>query len=154
MADTDGSTRVDKIELGFNIEPGATLPFVLADDYRVVVIFRLASGSDSNHVNEECGVFTCDNVVFHFGSPNDEGLPEHPLFKLGLGFYGAFEVHNSPWISSLYPDGENGAEGLHHIVLTFHDTTFECITNRFAFHTESEDRGSLIGRILTKIGTQ
>ena len=34
------------------------------------------------------------------GGPNDEVLNGHPLYAKGLGGYGPYPVHNSPWISN------------------------------------------------------
>lgn len=39
-----------------------------------------------------------DAPQMKYGSPNDEARFGHPLWKYGLGFYGFFEVLNSPWI--------------------------------------------------------
>jgi hypothetical protein len=44
--------------------------------------------------------------------------------------YGAFEVHESSWIRELQQIAGRRIEG-RHFILTFHDTTFECIARRF-----------------------
>lgn len=73
-------------------------------------------------------------AAIQFGYPNDEALEGHPLWGFGLAYHGAFEVVDSPWRSALeaqnavaFPDTAWG-EGLRHFVLTFHDTTFECLS--------------------------
>src|SRR6266498_2412308 len=38
---------------------------------------------------------------FKYGSPNDEARGSHPLMKYGLGWYGLYQVENSPWIHEL-----------------------------------------------------
>jgi hypothetical protein len=75
--------------------------------------------------------------VSKFGYPNDEALSGHRLYKKGLGFYGFFEVVESQWIAELrksnevvFPDSK-GFEGKRHFVITFHDSTFECIALDF-----------------------
>ncbi|HYE94937.1 MAG TPA: hypothetical protein VD962_01910, partial [Rubricoccaceae bacterium] len=61
------------------------------------------------------------------------------LAERGLDPYGVFEVERSSWIRSLermnrvHPYHKPARfERLRHIVLTFHDTTFECVTSRFS----------------------
>jgi hypothetical protein len=38
---------------------------------------------------------------YKYGSPNDEARGGHPLTKFGLGWYGLYQVENSPWIQEL-----------------------------------------------------
>jgi len=42
-----------------------------------------------------------DSPNCKYGGPNDEAHGGHPLAKYGLGFYGLFEVENSPWIEEM-----------------------------------------------------
>jgi hypothetical protein len=42
-----------------------------------------------------------DSTNLRYGSPNDEARGGHPLSAHGLGFYGLYEVQNSPWIAEL-----------------------------------------------------
>jgi len=56
---------------------------------------------------------------YHFGAPTDEAVATHPLYAVGLGFYGFWEVLDSPRV----PHG--GA--LRHWVITFHDETLEVV---------------------------
>jgi hypothetical protein len=42
-----------------------------------------------------------DFTIFRYGSPNDEARGGHPLSAHGLGFYGLYEVRNSPWLGEL-----------------------------------------------------
>ena len=69
-----------------------------------------------------------------FGPPNDEAFAGHPLAGRGLRPYGAFLVQNSSWLRGL--ERMNAVHPRHnperfrelkHFVLTFHDSTFECI---------------------------
>ncbi|HSK46179.1 MAG TPA: hypothetical protein VLA83_20075, partial [Candidatus Binatia bacterium] len=62
----------------------------------------------------------------------------HPLLKNGLEAYGAFQVLNSPWakqleeMNSVHPGHRAGAYlELSHYILTFHDSTLECIARSF-----------------------
>jgi hypothetical protein len=75
--------------------------------------------------------------VTKFGYPNDHALGGHRLYEKGLGFYGFFEVLDSEWISELrrgnmvtYPDFQAFPDE-RHFVITFHDSTLECIALDF-----------------------
>jgi hypothetical protein len=39
--------------------------------------------------------------IFKYGSPNDEARGGHALTKYGLGWYGFYQIENSPWIKEL-----------------------------------------------------
>jgi len=95
---------------------------------------------------------------FRFGGPNDEALNGHPLYKNGLKFYSAHKVQNSTWIESLERsnsvhqrhDRVRFMEGKVHYILTFQDSTLECIAmeirnsypevKSFAIEDESANR--------------
>ena len=69
-----------------------------------------------------------------YGGPNDEAHGAHPLAKYGLGFYGLFEVHNSPWICEMmaanrvHPRHSDSLfSGLRHYIACFKDVKFECV---------------------------
>lgn len=92
--------------------------------------------------------------VLHFDSPyskycgpNDEAHGGHPLAKYGLGFYGLFEVENSPWIEEMivanrvHPRHSDSLfSGYKHYIACFKDIKFEsvCRTMREASLTKSE----------------
>jgi hypothetical protein len=75
--------------------------------------------------------------VGKYGYPNDETLAGHRLHEKGLGPYGIFEVIESAWIAKLKKGNEvvfsdfKSFEGKRHFVITFHDSTFECIASDF-----------------------
>jgi hypothetical protein len=74
-----------------------------------------------------------------FGPPNDEAFSGHPLASRGLHPYAVFEVRVSSCIrklermNSVHPfhNRERFLEGCRHFVFAFHDSTFECIADRF-----------------------
>jgi hypothetical protein len=47
---------------------------------------------------ENVDVLYFDSPDMKYMSLNDEARGGHPLWKYGMGFYGFFEVLNSPWI--------------------------------------------------------
>ncbi|HCE66046.1 MAG TPA: hypothetical protein DER40_00570 [Geobacter sp.] len=73
--------------------------------------------------------------IFTFGSPGDESLNGHPLYKHGLEFYRVHEIEDSSWITEL--EKQNSVHPRHdrawflkdkrHYVFTFHDSTLECV---------------------------
>ena len=78
-------------------------------------------------------------IAQFFGPPNDEAFSGHPLAQRGLRPYGAFEVTSSSWIRTL--ERMNSVHEHHrserfrnfrHFVLSFHDTTFECVAAGYA----------------------
>jgi hypothetical protein len=79
--------------------------------------------------------------IFQFGSPNDEALGGHPLYKDGLKFYQVHRIENSPWIAelerrnSVHPqhDRDRFLKDLVHYVFTFQDSTLECVVNEGQF---------------------
>ncbi|MEO0622466.1 MAG: hypothetical protein AAF183_09565 [Pseudomonadota bacterium] len=80
-----------------------------------------------------------DLVSAHYlGWPNDEALSGHPLWGAGLTPYAVQEVAHSPWIRSI--ERGNRVHPRHssaifdedrHLVITFHDRTFECICHGY-----------------------
>jgi len=74
-----------------------------------------------------------------FGPPNDEAFGGHPLASRGLRPYGAFEVLDSSWIrvlermNSVHPSHlPEHYSAFRHFVLSFHDTTFECVATGYS----------------------
>jgi hypothetical protein len=106
----------------------------------------------SNDSNDLCAVVTFSQVYAHmFGPPNDEAFSGHPLASRGLTPYAAFEVEQSSWLRALqrmnsvhpYHRPEQFAQ-YKHFILSFHDSTFECIAASFEV---ALCRGS-VGRVL------
>jgi len=109
---------------------GAPLPVIrrVADSLIVAYICSNPEfpGWDSGAAPEHSGfdvwsaVLRFDGVAWHhFGAPNDERLHSHPLYPLGLGCYGFWEVLDSPRVPA--------ASVLRHWIATFHDETLEVV---------------------------
>jgi len=71
-------------------------------------------------------------LIFKYGYPNDEVRGGHPLAKHGLGFYGLYEVNDSPWIEEvmsknrIHPHhNDNIFSGYRHFIACFKDVTLE-----------------------------
>jgi hypothetical protein len=85
-------------------------------------------------------------VATKFGLPNDEALPGHPLAGHGLRAYGCYEVLESPWLAEAeaqnrvsFPSSD-WLRDMRHFILTFHDTSFECLARDFDVRTVDDFR--------------
>jgi hypothetical protein len=121
--------------------PGAPEPVVLADEGSAVVAYYAPSNINWDTARpEDLGGEEVVLLRFHevcsliFGVPNDEALSGHPLAGRGLSAYGAFRIDQSSWIrrqeqmNAVHPRDSGAAyAGLFHFVLTFQDSTFECV---------------------------
>jgi hypothetical protein len=131
---------------------GAPCPSLIADENTLRICYYLEverlspawreaevlppAAGDSDDL---CAVVTFGMPYVHmFGPPNDEAFSGHPLASRGLEPYGAFEVEHSSWIRDL--ERMNAVHPYHrperfprfkHFILSFHDTTFECIAETF-----------------------
>jgi hypothetical protein len=117
-------------------DAGTPNPRVVADEQGLVLYFKASTGHHVLVTFQGCSIFT-------FGAPNDEALNGHPLYRHGLKPYTVHRVANSDWIqqmerrNSVHPrhDKSRFLEGLIHYIITFHDTTFECLTKENQFAT-------------------
>jgi hypothetical protein len=138
---------------------GAPLPYVVSNENITVVAYyveNITEDRDSSYVrmvsskSEDetvCVVIFKQCYAHMFGPPNDEAFSGHPLAERGLMPYGSFIVENSSWIRRL--EQMNSVHPYHkpeifnsykHYILTFHDSTFECIAESYKikiFHKTS-----------------
>lgn len=118
------------LRIAFYVEEGQLTP-----EWSQVSV-RPAAQNDSGDL---CAVVRFSQVYAHmFGPPNDEAFAGHPLASRGLCPYAAFEVVRSSWLRSL--ERMNSIHPYHrlehfaryrHFILSFHDSTFECIAESF-----------------------
>ena len=127
-------------------EAGAPSPIVYASDRSLAVAYYTTAGDGAVALVS----FTLPHIHL-FGAPNDEALHGHPLYERGLSFYSAFEVRDSSWIRGL--ERMNRVHMLHdasrfaayrHFIITFHDTTLECIAEGFAISMHKENPAEAI----------
>lgn len=86
-----------------------------------------------------------------FGYPNDEGLPEHPLYSLGLGDESSvYEVVNSEWALEVGQQIQESAERIcnradvnrpprRHFIVLLKERTFECIAQDMVVNHYAKD---------------
>jgi len=106
------------------------MPALVQTEHRATLVF------DTRDPSTRVVVTFHDCLATQFGYPNDEALAGHRLSRLGLRPYGVFEVTDSSWLERLsrenkvaFPSGS--MNGLRHFVITFHDSTFECLASGY-----------------------
>jgi hypothetical protein len=146
---------------------GAPIPVVLSDEFVTVVAFYLQKTSDDwdgtsiRIVSKETEGeplalvrFSCCYASM-FGPPNDEAFAGHPLADRGLGPYGAYVVENSSWIRRL--EQMNSIHPSHkprrfwerkHYVLSFHDSTFECVADDYTVELHWSSLKKILPRMM------
>ncbi len=136
MYDVDSSDEVVPLTTLPQCDPGAPLPCVAAAEHVLRVAYiTLGDGSDADAIV----TVSFERPYAHmFGPPNDEAFHGHPLADRGLTPYGVFRIDHSSWLrrlermNSVHPQHDPDAfEQLHHFVLSFHDSTFECVAHAF-----------------------
>ncbi|MBI2738021.1 MAG: hypothetical protein HYX38_15930 [Rhodospirillales bacterium] len=131
MYTVDSHDRLEELK-DFPLQSGgAPTPLVLADDNEMVLAYLL------HPTCEEVAIVEFDGVTAHYlGVPNDEAIRGHALFERGLNSGRAYEVRDSSWIRAL--ERMNRVHPKHHaalyshcrhFIVTFHDTTLECVAN-------------------------
>ncbi len=147
---------------------GAPIPIIVEDEHRTFVAYYVEQrdpdwdgttvrvvGPDSD--DELVAIVKFNAYATMFGPPNDEAFSGHPLAARGLKPYGFFEIFDSSWIRGLermnsvhpYHDKTDFLARYRHFVLSFHDTTFECIASEFEL-VETRT-GSVVGAIADSI---
>jgi hypothetical protein len=144
----------------------------LQDGWKTYLLFFAVSKSVGESGSlQDLGVAVLDCrecVISKFGYPNDEALPEHPVYDRGMAGLGTavLEVIDSPWASEV--SGQMvasarriwGGRGMssdwatgrtsRHFVVTLKEATFECIASSLAverfFKTFDEAYAYVIGR--------
>jgi hypothetical protein len=137
--------RVKSIE---NIFPIADCPnpILYQDEQTATLSFEAVrrSGDKEFHPEGKIEIIFSGVLCTKFGYPNDEALAGHPLYSKGLGFYGFFEVVESAWLTEIskqnrkcFPNctSYNGR----HFIITFHDSTFECLADSYKIQLCSTD---------------
>lgn len=146
MYPVDAQDKVVPLEGLPQCSVGAPLPLVMGGELTLLVAYLLEErdptwdGTISRIVDPQSDedlvviVRFLGHCAMMFGPPNDEAFSGHPLAARGLTPYGAFVIEGSSWIRQLeqmnrvhpYHRPERYSE-LRHFVLSFHDSTFECV---------------------------
>lgn len=126
--------RVKRLSVGFEPEADVPYPVLFKSERTTILLFRAVIMKDGRRDTVGVGILEFEMCLLaKFGYPNDEAIPGHPLAKKGLGYYNIFEVENSSWIKDItrmnripFPNTKDDTVSSHFVV-TFHDSTFECI---------------------------
>lgn len=131
------------------IDPGAPAPVILSDEhdlYLMYYYYRDIDNTDNKlglpkerNIETDSGIAVAyfkHVLIYKFGYPNDEVIISHPYYSMGLRAYGMFEVQESDWISEVEQMNKvhpyhrlNQFSNLKHFIVTFKDSTFECIAS-------------------------
>jgi hypothetical protein len=153
MYEVDEKDRVVVLDGIPQSSPGAPEPMIIADERRVVLAYYVHSAElwDGKTVQmrdpegkETIALVRLKSHAHMFGPPNDEAFSGHPLASRGLRPYGTFRIEGSSWIRKLEKMNRVHSsheprvfQALQHVVFAFHDSTFECICERYDVRTES-----------------
>jgi hypothetical protein len=148
MNEVDATPELVELEWGKFVDAAVPAPILLTNEYHASLIFNLVDDCGGRN---GLGIVICRPIKIKFGSPNDHGLPNHELFQYGLDYYNAYEVRDSPWIRRVYSPETIASSAIKHLVITFHDSTFECLTEDYQFQRSSERKNVVLGKVLNEI---
>lgn len=170
MYSVDGRDRVVELDDVPQSDVGAPCPLVLASEGKVIVVYYVSNPPegwdgttvtivDPNASAEPAAIVRFSWVTASmFGPPNDEAFSGHPLAGRGLHPYGAFEVFDSSWVrrlermNAVHPHHRpERYASLRHIVLAFHDSTFECIADGYTSELAQGPLTALVGRLSAEL---
>jgi hypothetical protein len=117
---------------------GAGEPAMFATAELLQIAYYVYGGDDAVALVTFAG-----SEAHYFGPPHVDAVDHHPLHSRGLDIYGAFEVHDSSWIRELRQIAGRRING-RHFILTFHDSTFECIASGFTTSMHSKRPAEVI----------
>jgi hypothetical protein len=145
------SLRISTYDIGCEPSPSVPAETLLQDGWATFLLFFAVSKSigTSGHVDDlGVAVLECvDCAATRFGYPNDEGLPEHPLYNFGLSnaLSAVSEVADSGWAKEVgeqirqsatriwgdrgMPQNTSNAKPLRHFIVTLKELTFECLAS-------------------------
>jgi hypothetical protein len=173
LAAAKGEEHAVPLDFPVNWDAGAPLPQLLRNDYRCFVTFYVREhdpgpGWDGTTVEvKDPGSGDVESLALveftgcvsaRLGSPNDEVFAGHPLEGKGLDGYTAQEVVSSRWLAELEAINSVHAcydparwRRLHHYVLWFHDSTFECVAEGFKVELYRESMARLLARACKRL---
>lgn len=163
--------RVVELNVACHPDAGVSAAILLQSEYSVFLCFnaatieKTAACSPSDPPRISVIEFKLCQMT-RFGGPNDEGLPEHPLYSKGLSraMYSVCEVLNSSWAaaeaerqrkSAMRIRGDaTSVKGCRHFLVSFHDSTFECLAKDLSVSLSAEPFPDIAARILKKMSSE
>jgi hypothetical protein len=137
------------VEYDLGAKPGSIGggTYVLQSEYDSFLVFDAGQYDGERFIRSWAVVTIKHCMLTKFGSPNDEGLGQHPLYKRGLSFYNVYEVLNSSFVQK-----EIGTHtDLHHWIFTFKDSTFECIGDELRLDVSTQPLAQVIADVTARM---
>ena len=130
LAQHTGDEHAVWIDIGVRPEAAVSGAVLLQSESKCFLLFNTNRGPVAGAVPIAVLEFRGIHKT-QFGIPNDEALAGHPLHDRGLSPYDVFEIVNSSWLAAeerrnrvRFPDSRFDCT---HYILSFHDSTFECL---------------------------
>jgi hypothetical protein len=125
--------KVIKLNLGYIPDSAVSRAMLLQTERAAFLTFHAML--EGRRIHKPAGVALVEFpgcVCTQFGYPDDEALEGHPLYSSVLDAYALFEVSNSSWIKRLEQQNrvafpQTSSWNIRHFIITFHDSTFECL---------------------------
>ncbi len=143
------SIIIKPYDIGCEASPSFPAETVLQDGWATYLLFFAVSKTiDENGYLKDLGVavLECEGYsATKFGYPNDEGLPEHPLYRFGMGSVRStvLVAEGSPWLQEVIEQQRastkrirgqgdvllkhSAAPSQKHFIVPLKEATFECI---------------------------
>jgi hypothetical protein len=145
----DSGELVRPVDFGIRWDVASTEPLLVQSEHRAFVAFYLDPDDEA-----EVGVIEwIGRRGAVLGGLNDEAGQGHPLWaaRFDADVYGGFEVVNSQWIRDweranrvrLRHDRARFA-AVHHWLLGFHDSTFECVARGWVSYRADGPRDAAV----------
>lgn len=150
--------QVIELDLGY-VPEAAISGGVLVQTERSTFLTFNAMRKQSNGFMEPAGTAMVEFIrcqCTQFGYPNDEALAGHPLYAPGVAVYGICEVLNPSWSRRLEQQNRvafppTGSWDLRHFIISFHDSTFECLAKDLVLQVFDEPYENVMRRITDRV---
>jgi hypothetical protein len=154
--------QIEKLDLGYTPEAAISGAVLVQTECSTVLTFNAnysQLAEDGFYHSAGTALLEFHNcIVTKFGLPNDEALPGHPLYsKMGevQAAYDFLEVHNSSWKAELEQQNQvrfpNSKFVCRHFIITFHDSTFECLAGDIRITVSKEPYETIFQRIAQRV---
>ena len=118
---------------------------------RLLCAYMVSEPTLDDGTNEDLAIVAVRGASqFTFGYPNDEALPAHPLYKIGISYYAFNKIENSPYLvemgrrnATMFPGSERFWTEKQHYLVAFHDETLEVICSGIEIVTRTAAGSSI-----------
>jgi hypothetical protein len=158
-------------DIGCEPSPGAPAETLLQDGWKTYLLFYAVSRNvqERGRLKDlDVAIVECVNAsAAKMGYPNDEGLPEHPLWNHGLSETktSVVEVLGSPWLADVCDqmarsakriwggrgmDWRPSTESFRHFVIALKEATFECIAEELTVVEYAPDYDAAFAHVISE----